>query len=52
MSKEARSISLPGRPVLGGGRIENVGVGATMGSFKENTSKRGREKETEIEVRT
>ena len=51
MSKEARSISLPGRPVLGGGRMENVGVGATMSSFKENRSKRGSEKEREIEVR-
>ena len=51
MSKEARSISLPGRPVLGGGRMENVGVGASMNSFKEKRSKRGNEKEKEIKVR-
>ena len=51
MSKETRSISLPGRPVLGGGRMENVGVGASMSSFKEKGSKRGNEKEKDIEVR-
>jgi hypothetical protein len=52
MSKEARSISLPGRSVLDGGRMENVGVGASMISFKESRSKRGNEKEKDIELRT
>ena len=51
MSKEARSISLPARPVLGGGRMENVGTKGANGSLKERRSKMGSEKEKEIEVR-
>ena len=52
MSKEVRSISLPGRAVLGGGRVENLGMRTGMSSFKEKRSNRGNEKEKEIEVRT
>ena len=51
MSKEARSISLPTRPVLAG-KKDNNGTKAGVGSLKESRSKRGREKEKEIEVRT
>ena len=51
MSKEARSISLPARPVLAG-RKEHNGTKAGVGSLKENRSKRGNEKEKEIEART
>ena len=50
MSKETRSISLPARPVLAG-RKEHVGTKAGVGSLKENRSKRGSEKEKEIEAR-
>ena len=49
MSKEARSISLPARPVLAGRKDNN---GTKAGSLKESRSKRGREKEKEIEART
>ena len=51
MSKEARSISLPARPVLAG-RKDNNGTKAGIGSLKESRSKRGREKDKEIEART
>ena len=49
MSKSTRSISLPTRPVLGGGMKGEGGTRGVSGSVKG--SQRGREKEKEIEVR-
>ena len=51
MIKGARSISRPVRPVLGGGRKENIGNNAEAQSFKESRSKRWSEKEKDIEAR-